>query len=137
VHYGAGLFFQLIDLGWVKSYRSFKGHWVGKPKTLPDIKVKGDEVFASWNGATEVAGWRLQTAASTQAADDEFEDVDELPRVGFESSFILGDMAGSYVRVAALDVAGTVLGYSPVVDGTPQSDSTVTNFLLLLIKTYF
>ncbi|RDW75600.1 hypothetical protein BP5796_06421 [Coleophoma crateriformis] len=135
VHYGAGLFFELIDLGWVKSYRSFKGQWIGKPKTRPDIKVVGGQVYVSWNGATELAGWRLQSAASADATDEDFEDVDELPRETFETAFVLGDVEGAFFRAAALDKSGAVLGYTNVTQSTPEP--TVTPFLSIIFLALF
>lgn len=51
------------------SYRNFKFPWVGRPATPPDVygvatNINGTKdimttAYVSWNGATEVASWRL------------------------------------------------------------------------------
>ena len=117
-HFGASLFFMILDFGWVKSYRVFKSQWVGKPKTPPAIKIFAGQIFASWNGATEVAKWRLESAKSLKATDDDFAVVEEIKKDGFEGVFMRDSWERRFVRVAALDRAGEVLGYTDVVDST-------------------
>jgi Arylsulfotransferase (ASST) len=103
--------FELRDLG-AGSYRVWKHEWVGRPGTPPDVGVlrSGDslEVYASWNGATEVAGWRVLTGADpgslTEAGSGE--------RSGFETRVDVPDSPA--VQVQALDAAGSVLGSSAV-----------------------
>lgn len=45
----------------VSSYRAFKGNWLGLPATDPDISTNrtAEEVYVSWNGATEVRSWAV------------------------------------------------------------------------------
>jgi hypothetical protein len=48
----------------VNTYRAFRFHWTARPSTRPAVAVvPGADgsmtVYASWNGATEVAGWRV------------------------------------------------------------------------------
>jgi hypothetical protein len=119
-HFAPHLFFEILDLGLVKSYRAFKSPWVGRPKTLPDVKVKDSKVYVSWNGATEVTWWRLEMAEALNAKDDEFETIEELERNGFETSFDLDEIDG-FVRIAALDAVGGVMAYSAVVGATSPS----------------
>ena len=122
VHFAASVFFELVDLGFVKSYRAFKSHWVGKPRSPPDIKIENRRVFVSWNGATEVVAWRVEIAGDEEEG---FVAVNELPKEGFETSFELWDeVMDAFVRVAALDARGKVLGYSRVAD--PASIQTVS-----------
>lgn len=115
VQFGSSAFF---DWGWVKSYRNFKASWVGRPIAPPDIAMGStrDAVFVSWNGATEVAGWTLQSSASLDGEESPFEVVDHVPKIGFETSFVLSEQTNDYLRVAALDLRGEVLGYSEVLD---------------------
>ncbi|KIW83543.1 hypothetical protein Z517_02788 [Fonsecaea pedrosoi CBS 271.37] len=113
-HFAPHLVFEIIDFGLVKSYRVFKHPWVGRPKTVPDVKVKRGKVYVSWNGATEVTGWRLETARAVEAKDHEFVTMQEAKRDGFETSFALRKNH-RYVRVAALDASHGVMAYSAVV----------------------
>lgn len=132
--YGAGLFFEILDVGLVKSYRAFKANWVGRPKTLPDIAVSGGTVYVSWNGATEVAAWRLESAESLDADPKEFVIVQELLWEGFETTFEADGLTNMAIRVAALDSSRNVLGYSKPIE--VKSNRGVSNrpiFLLSII----
>ena len=46
----------------MQSYRTYKFPWIGLPRTPPKIAVSddGQELYMSWNGATEVAEWVVQ-----------------------------------------------------------------------------
>lgn len=69
-HLGAS---RLTPWSRVKSYRTYKSAWVGRPETPPAAVLKPDEeaVYVSWNGATEVAGWVVQTAWEDDYDDSE------------------------------------------------------------------
>jgi hypothetical protein len=41
------------------SYRSYRFVWHGHPTDRPAVAIRGNKVFVSWNGATEVASWHL------------------------------------------------------------------------------
>jgi hypothetical protein len=41
------------------TYRAYRFEWKGAPRDAPAIAIKGDAAYVSWNGATEVASWRL------------------------------------------------------------------------------
>ncbi len=101
------------------TYRAYRAEWVGRPTTRPAVAVRpwpvaeagaepAMEVFASWNGATEVTSWRVLTggAADSLALAASFR------RSGFESSASV-PQAG-FVQLEALDAAGKVLGSSEV-----------------------
>jgi hypothetical protein len=110
-HWGPRVFFWL---GWVKSYRTYKSRWVGRPSSPPDVVV--DEVFravfVSWNGATEVTGWLLQ-----RAFEGEFETVDYVPKSGFETVINLDELdVDGDLRLVAVDLAGEELGYTRIFD---------------------
>jgi hypothetical protein len=121
VHFGAE---SVFGFGRMSSYRAFKGDWVGKPVTPPEIKVVEDSVYVSWNGATEILAWELQGAKILVDEDQQFEFVAQFLKEGFETDFLLpvDEDDYAYLRVAALDGSGEVLGYTDVVDiATGQS----------------
>ncbi|KAI1611574.1 ASST-domain-containing protein [Exophiala viscosa] len=130
-HFAPHLAFELVDFGLVKSYRVFKSPWVGRPKTLPVAKVRKSKVYVSWNGATEVTSWRLETSKTRDVKDDEFVTIQELERDGFETSFAI-DKNHRYVRVAALDAEKVVLAHSSVLRAPSPSSIAVR-----LIQTLF
>jgi hypothetical protein len=97
-------------------YRAFRFPWSGRPLSPPAVLASlndtGEEtiVHASWNGATEVASWRVlagkqpgSLAAHTT-----------IRAGGFESSTTL-PLKYAYVAVQALDSAGHMLGSSQTV----------------------
>jgi hypothetical protein len=100
------------NFGWAKSYRTFKSRWVGRPNTLPDRAMRASEgaLYVSWNGATEVARWRLESGPSADG--DDFIDHHSVGREGFETRLDVPSDAGLYLRVAALGRSGGLLEYS-------------------------
>jgi Arylsulfotransferase (ASST) len=92
------------------SYRAYRAAWHGQPTDSPAAAVVGGNVYASWNGATEVASWRVLAGPSPEALSPGR----TVPRRDFETAIPLGAAAG-FVRVEALDASGSVLGRSPVV----------------------
>lgn len=95
-----------------QSYRALRFQWLGTPTEPPQIAVEqaksgGLAVYASWNGATNVASWRVlegTTAASMTA-------VAEAPKAGFETQ-ISAPASGPLVEVQALGAAGETIGAS-------------------------
>ncbi|KAF2143264.1 uncharacterized protein K452DRAFT_168393 [Aplosporella prunicola CBS 121167] len=140
VHFGASSFF---GWGWIKSYRTFKGAWVGRPNTLPAIARKRNKVYVSWNGATEVKSWKLQ---GTDKVKGNFTDIDTIKKNGFEDAFSITGTYGDFLRVAALDSEGEVMAVSELMNAvtgqivnhayTPIQDSDVVplQFLLVLLS---
>lgn len=117
-HFGASWLFYFER---VKSYRAFKTfNWKAIPTAWnPVAKIDGDEVFVSWNGATEVRYWSLERRLESNSSDDEpdFEEIKTVPKGSeFESSFKLPSTSAevSY-RVAALDVEKQVLRFSNII----------------------
>src|SRR5215216_2576816 len=87
----------------VESYRAFRFPWKGEPQTRPAVVAetgRGDEVriYVSWNGATEVATWRVLAGPGP----DKLELVGSFPRAGFETIATLR-AEGSYFAVKAED----------------------------------
>jgi hypothetical protein len=93
------------------SYRALMQNWVGKPSYPPVGAVKKKSgrstVFASWNGATEVAAWRV--LAGRDRSHLSF--VASRGRTGFETSISFKRTFKEY-EVVALDGRGKVLGRS-------------------------
>jgi hypothetical protein len=90
-----------------QNYRALKFPWVGRPAEPPTVVAKRGYAYASWNGATGVAAWRLeagQTAGSLVYARTQ-------QRTGFETT-IRKPKGTHYVRVTAVDKHGKVLGVS-------------------------
>jgi len=105
----------LLDARWPApdiSYRVFLEPWAGTPSSPPSGAVRRAHgrttVYASWNGATKVAAWRVLAGASTGHLNPA---VARVPKAGFETEVPL---TASYkvFRVQALDRGGRVLGTS-------------------------
>ena len=99
----------------VDSYRAFRFPWSGQPVDDPAVAVEpgADEVtvYASWNGATEVAAWQVLAGPGP----DRLEPVgDAVDRDGFEIA-IPARTAEPYVAVQARNGSGRVLGASKAV----------------------
>lgn len=106
-------------LGWCKNYRTAKHHWVGRPTTVPAVAMRpaGRAVYVSWNGATEVRSWQLQTTMTTGDKSAFTNHGPAVVKDGFESRLEVPSTTQT-VRVAALDRNGQVLAYSDTVSTT-------------------
>ncbi len=96
-------------------YRATRLPWIGRPSTPAAIAAvtRNDRVtavYASQNGATEIARWEILAGRSRDALSA----VASAARTGFETS-VLVDSAGPYFAVRALDAAGRELARSRVV----------------------
>jgi Arylsulfotransferase (ASST) len=93
------------------NYRAFRLPWVGRPHEPPRLvshKTSGRRrLHVSWNGATELVAWRLETGPSA----DELEAVLTRPKKGFETSLPVPP-GGGFAAAVALDAHGRVLGRS-------------------------
>jgi hypothetical protein len=96
---------KLLNIRWPgtdQSYRAlFTRTWVGTPYYPPAGAVRGGLVYASWNGATQVASWEVLAGSAVVASQ---------ARSGFETA-IRVRRARTY-RVRALSAQGKVLGTS-------------------------
>jgi hypothetical protein len=82
----------------------------GRPAVAATAAVGGGvRVAVSWNGATDVASWRLLAGS----APDRLAPVADARRSGFETVLQVA-AGGPYIQVQALDGGGTVLGASPI-----------------------
>jgi hypothetical protein len=98
--------------GGLQSYRAYRHVWSGHPASPPDVvavpgAVRGMTVFVSWNGATEVAEWRVLGGATP----DKQLEVARVPRSGFETTIEIAD-AAAWVVVEAREASGQPLGSS-------------------------
>jgi hypothetical protein len=99
---------QLLDVKWPgkdESYRAlFTNTWVGMPNYPPSVKLKNNTVYVSWNGATQVARWRVLAGTSSTS----LKVVATHARAGFETDVKLSKSYKAY-EVEALDSKGHVL----------------------------
>jgi hypothetical protein len=108
---GRQIFSGMFALG-VKSYRTFRSPWSGQPLTRPAMVLsttahRGVWVYASWNGATQVAAWRLEGGPTPKR----LRALGRWSATGFETAMTLR-VRPRYVSAQALDQAGKLLGSS-------------------------
>jgi hypothetical protein len=110
---GQVLFNAHLPPDW-ESYRAYALPWSGQPTEPPAVVVAAGAggkpvAYASWNGATSVASWRLLAGSSPA----NLSPVASAPRSGFETAIAL-PAGGSFAYVAAqaLDGSGAVIGVS-------------------------
>jgi Arylsulfotransferase (ASST) len=105
-----------------QSYRDLRFAWTGVPATRPALALvaahgaaaarSAGTVYASWNGATLVASWRVLVGATAHS----LRPIAEAPRSGFETAIALpARTAGRYLSVQALGGTGQVLGAAATV----------------------
>jgi Arylsulfotransferase (ASST) len=99
----------------VQNFSVAESPWRGRPLTPPTLTstlLGGDRVAlqVSWNGATEVARWRVLAGRSPRRLST----VAAVRRTGFETA-ITTRAPGLYLAVQALDRSGVVIGSSAVV----------------------
>jgi hypothetical protein len=138
--------FGIIGNSSVQSYRAYKQNWQGFPGWNPSISAAGNgtdntTVYMSWNGATEIKQWAIlasNSSSSLATADNLWKNV---TKTGFETNVTVGTNA-RYIRAAALNADGEVLGATGIVDvndgsiasadskvdiGTGDANTTVTS----------
>jgi hypothetical protein len=97
------------------SYRAYRFVWHGHPTNRPALAVKQrpavTTLFASWNGATEVARWAVYAGDGA----DKLSRIGTWPKSGFETAITVQNDAKFYV-VEALDKAGKALRRSEPVE---------------------
>ena len=101
-------------------YRAFRFPWSARPLSTPAVLATLNNtaeetiVHASWNGATDVARWRILAGDDTASLKARA----TIAATGFESSTTL-PAKYTYVDVQALDSAGAVLATSRTVKLAP------------------
>ena len=98
----------------VYSYRAYRSPWKAQPATLPAISVNTGQggtvtVYASWNGATDVARWQLLAGKSK----NDLAPVTTVKKTGFETA-IHAKTSDRYLAVRALSDSGRALATSKV-----------------------
>jgi hypothetical protein len=112
------LLFDAHMHGTYQSYRSYRVAWAGEPHSAPAIASSAAlgkapvTIYASWNGDTQTASWRVLAGPSAQ----QLTPVASAARTGFETA-IATPSAQRYAAVQALSATGAVLGTSPTIHG--------------------
>jgi hypothetical protein len=99
-----------------ESYRGYRFQWTGTPAAPPSVAATLAHgrltVYASWNGATNVASWRVLGGATSGS----LEPLASAAKSGFETAIAIAG-APAHLAVQALDGSGAVLGTSGTVRG--------------------
>jgi Arylsulfotransferase (ASST) len=102
--------------GSYQSYRTYRFAWTGAPSEPPAVAAAGSgaglTVYASWNGDTRTASWRVLGGPSA----GQLAAVTSVARGGFETAIAV-PVVEPYVAVQALGAAGEVLGTSRTISG--------------------
>jgi hypothetical protein len=114
------LLFDAHMHGSYESYRGYRLPWTGTPTAAPSIAASAAQqsnsalvtVYASWNGDTRTASWRVLAGPAPQL----LAPVAAGARSGFETA-IATPAPQAYVAVQALDASGAVLGTSATIRG--------------------
>jgi Arylsulfotransferase (ASST) len=119
---GGQLLFDARMHGSYQSYRAYRFPWTGAPPDSPAIAlapaIKGRPaggpvtVYASWNGDTRTASWRVLAGLSAQ----QLSPVAAVARQGFETA-IATPGPERFLAVQALDASGAVLAVSHTIRG--------------------
>jgi hypothetical protein len=99
-----------------RSYRVFRFAWSTYPSVRPAVaaeRIRDEEVeiFASWNGGTEVENWAVLAGGRP----DQLEPLGAVPRDGFETA-MGARTPDRYLAVQARDRFGRTLGTSEPVE---------------------
>lgn len=101
------------------TYRAYKGEFIGRPTALPDLVASvygtSDEdittlIHVSWNGATDVVGWKF-FAQAYDRADPVF--IGYANKTDFETMYIV-DGYMDWITAEAIDKNGNVMSASRV-----------------------
>jgi len=109
------LTFELTLSGSTSSFRGYRYVWSGQPIVPPAVVAHAPAagktaVYASWNGATDVASWTVLAGASAKSLTA----VGSFPDTGFETA-ISATTTAPYIAVQAIGTGGQVLATSKVV----------------------
>ncbi|HTR61668.1 MAG TPA: hypothetical protein VMH37_08195, partial [Candidatus Binataceae bacterium] len=100
------------------TYRAIRSDWKATPVSPPAIAVRsldaGVTVYASWNGATQVASWLVFAGTGS----DSLSQTNQADKAGFETA-IPAESSGPYFQVKALNAEGRIIGESNVVKFSP------------------
>lgn len=106
-----GLLFDATLPSGYETYRAYRAPWTGRPDSKPRVtavkRVDGLDVDVVWNGATEVARWRILTGEGPGA----MHRIGTYPWDGLDTGLHLGRQEG-YVTAVALDAASRPIARS-------------------------
>jgi hypothetical protein len=111
--------FNASFVGGGDTYRVFKANWIGHPIVKPDLwaYARTDQsptvLYVSWNGATEVFGWRFYISTDYTTSDS-FKLAGFGVKSGFETNFTANEY-GKWAFAEAVSVNGTSLRNSSMV----------------------
>lgn len=103
------------------NYRAYRMDWTATPPWDPDVMARADPetgaptVYASWNGATEVAAWAFLASNDSSDLFAAHRVLAIVPRSGFETALAL-EYPAKFARAAAVDAEWNVIGSSGIVD---------------------
>jgi Arylsulfotransferase (ASST) len=112
------LLFDAVLTKTADTYRAYRSVWSGQPDTQPTATARTNRngtttVHAIWNGATQVASWRVLAGSAA----NKLRPVRTAPWNGLDTTLTIKGIP-SQVKVVALDPNGAVIGTSkPVVAG--------------------
>jgi hypothetical protein len=114
------LVWDAIMAGKTNTYRAYRFAWTGTPAGPPSVAAGPGasgttNVYASWNGATTIASWRVLAGVAPGALSP----VASGAFAGYETTIpVAGRVGGTrYLAVQALDANGNVLGTSAAIGG--------------------
>jgi hypothetical protein len=98
----------------VQDFKTFLEPWTGHAPGAPSVAAKasggGMSVAVSWNGATEVASWRVLAGSSASALST----AASAAKSGFETTIAV-PVKGPWAKVEALNSRGEAIGVSAAV----------------------
>jgi len=103
------------------SYRAYRLAWSGRPVDRPAVATRAATdgritLYASWNGATEVASWEVLAGPDSA----HLSSLATAPKAGFETAVAVRTRQ-PFLSVRARDSAGRTLGTSPSVEAPGRS----------------
>jgi Arylsulfotransferase (ASST) len=111
------MLFNARFIGVNESYRTFKYPWSATPANQVGVGVQTSggktTVYASWNGATAIASWRILGGSSPTS----LQTVATHRKTAFETAVPIPHQE-AYVATQALDADGNVLGTSKPIKGS-------------------
>ena len=79
------------------AYRSRKANFTIHPTDAPSLYAyalnanSSTQFYMSWNGATEIRGWRIYTATGSSSQNPKFKELASFPKSGFETIYTAKD----------------------------------------------
>jgi hypothetical protein len=81
----------------MSSYRTFRLDWRARPATDPIVVVEASSAFVSWNGATDLTGWKVYEGLTAST----LKLTKTVASAGFETEISISNST-KFVQVGAL-----------------------------------